>query len=188
MDLHVDCALSRALYHLGPTCWALIAKIEILERVLIWCQLLFYTFNKFIIMFIFLILSNIMGFPIFPKRGGYGSKVLARGVRIRDIGGGGTPLGGVIYTPVGEKIGVFIHVFGAEGGAKNVWALFCKFWGDFLIKEQLKVDFGVICVEVSRKNFNNDHFFEKIHLHRAENFESISTQVPSPPSKYLWLG
>ena len=49
---------------------------------------------------------------------------------------GVTPLGvGSIYTQR-EKNRVFLHVFGAEGAAKIFWVLFCKFWGNFLIKKQ----------------------------------------------------
>ena len=43
------------------------------------------------------------------------------------------------------------------------------------------MDFGVICVEVSRNFPKNGNFFKKLLLNWAENFESISAQVPSPP-------
>ena len=47
-----------------------------------------------------------------------------------------TPLRrGVHLHTRGEKIGVSLLVFGAEGAAKNFRALFCKFWGNFLIKK-----------------------------------------------------
>ena len=61
---------------------------------------------------------------------------------------GVTPLmgGGFHLHTRGEKIGVFLHVFGVEG-AENVFFAapkaprkffvhFCKFWGNFLIKKQ----------------------------------------------------
>ena len=40
--------------------------------------------------------------------------------------------GGIFHTRV-EKIGVFLHIFGAEGTAKNFWAFFSKFLGNLLI-------------------------------------------------------
>ena len=39
--------------------------------------------------------------------------------------------------------------------------------------------FGVICVEVSRKFSKNPHFWQKSISTQDENFESISTEVPS---------
>ena len=43
---------------------------------------------------------------------------------------GVTPQVGVHLQTIGEKIGVFLHVFGAEGAAKIFLALFfCKFGG-----------------------------------------------------------
>ena len=47
--------------------------------------------------------------------------------------------------------------------------------------------FGVICVEVSRKFSKNPHFWQKVHLHSEANFESSSTEVPSPPPPKIAL-
>ena len=41
--------------------------------------------------------------------------------------------------------------------------------------------FGGICVEVSRKFSKNPHFWQKGIATEDENFESISTEVPSSP-------
>ena len=49
---------------------------------------------------------------------------------------------------------------------------------------QSKVIFGVICVEVSRKFSKNPHFLQKSISTNFKIFESISTEVGSPP-KYL---
>ena len=39
--------------------------------------------------------------------------------------------GGIFHTRV-EKIGVFLHIFGAEGTAKNFWAFFFEIFGKFV--------------------------------------------------------
>ena len=55
-------------------------------------------------------------------------------------GGAGDPSKGEggPSTHQGEKIGVFLHVFGAEDACKHFLALFCKFWGNFFIKSNKK--------------------------------------------------
>ena len=46
------------------------------------------------------------------------------------------------------------------------------------------MDFGVICVEVSQNFSKNPHFRQKSISTQDENFESVSTEVPSsPPTK-----
>ena len=43
------------------------------------------------------------------------------------------------------------------------------------------MNFGVICVEVSRKFPKNGNFFEKIHLHRAKISIVFLHRCPHPP-------
>ena len=51
---------------------------------------------------------------------------------------GGDPSrgGGFHLQTGGQKMEIFLHVCGAEGAAKNFWALFSKFLWNLLIKMQ----------------------------------------------------
>merc|ERR1711873_327671 len=58
---------------------------------------------------------------------------------------------------------------------------FFEIFVTFVNKNAIKSDFWVICVEVSRKFSKNPHFWQKSISTNFEIFESISTEVGSPP-------
>merc|ERR1712163_110202 len=64
---------------------------------------------------------------------------------------------------------------------------FFEIFGKFVNKNAIKVIFGVICVEVSRKFSKKSSFLAKKYFSTGRNFESISPQVPSPPSPKIPL-
>ena len=67
------------------------------------------------------------------------------------LGGGGDPSRGVHLHTRGEKIGVFLHVFGAKDAAKTFLSTFFKIIGKFVNKNAIKSDFrGVVGRYISK--------------------------------------
>ena len=98
-----------------------------------------------------------------------------------------------------EKVEVFLHVFGAEG-AENVFfaasksprKFFEHFFvnlGKFLNEKAIKVDFGMICVEVSEK-FQKMAIFRKNTSTQGLKFRKyfITGAPPPPPLPKISLG
>ena len=82
---------------------------------------------------------------------------------------------------------IFLHVFGAEGAAKNFLSTFFEIFVKFVNKNAIKSDFWGDCVEVSRKFSKNPRFWQKSISTLGRNFEKYFYRgaLTPPPNNSL---
>merc|ERR1712240_418366 len=90
-------------------------------------------------------------------------------------------MGGVTTTDSGRKNWGSSTSFRRRRRREKFLSTFFEIFGKFVNKNAIKIDFWVICVEVSRKFSKKSPILGKKYFSTGPKFQSISPLVPSPP-------